>query len=465
MNGFRVYSPDGAVWNPVFGDTLSFGWPEMFDLVWSIKPFGVTGSGADTIGFGGARQDSSGLPDGFDEVVFTLSTEVSANQHGKTICIDSSFFPPSGWWMWAHGNGAGSSFPDWDGPYCFTIVVDSDSDGVPDHADNCVSVSNSEQEDLDSDGVGDSCDNCATTPNALQEDIDADGIGDSCDNCVAVENPSQEDIDADGVGDSCDNCLDVANPDQEDLDIDGVGDSCDNCVAVENPSQEDIDADGVGDSCDNCLDVANPDQSDLDGDGVGDACDTTASSLTVIEPDTLYAFYAYTIDTTAATIYVGNFTGEYSIDDVNPTSFLVNEMLAPISWTQLSSHPGFEGGVWEITVSMASFMKTYPPWWDETTQQYTVTGHFLDGTRFRAPGEFTAIGHISGDLNVDGKVNVVDLTYLVDYLFTGGPAPEILRAADVNGDCSVNVSDLTYLVNYLFEGGQAPRSDCPMVES
>jgi hypothetical protein len=57
-----------------------------------------------------------------------------------------------------------------------------------------------------------------------------------------------------------------------------------------------------------------------------------------------------------------------------------------------------------------------------------------------------------GDANVDGKVTVSDVVYLVNYLFKGGPEPWLLFS-DANGDAKVTVSDVVYLVNYLFKGG------------
>ncbi len=68
--------------------------------------------------------------------------------------------------------------------------------------------------------------------------------------------------------------------------------------------------------------------------------------------------------------------------------------------------------------------------------------------------------------NVDGdhgdQVNVADLTYLVDYLFRGGPPPPCTEEGNVNGDPGeqINVADLTYLVDYLFRGGPPPPA-CP----
>ena len=70
---------------------------------------------------------------------------------------------------------------------------------------------------------------------------------------------------------------------------------------------------------------------------------------------------------------------------------------------------------------------------------------------------------IRGDADYSGgSPNVADLTYLVNYLFFGGPTPPCFEEADVNCDGSINVADLTYLVDYLFMGGAQPMlCDCP----
>jgi len=53
---------------------------------------------------------------------------------------------------------------------------------------------------------------------------------------------------------------------------------------------------------------------------------------------------------------------------------------------------------------------------------------------------------ITGDVNGDGSVDVLDLTYLVNVIL-GDSAPT--ACSDVNGDGSIDVLDLTYLVNII----------------
>ncbi|HPC11156.1 MAG TPA: hypothetical protein PK112_03535, partial [candidate division Zixibacteria bacterium] len=69
--------------------------------------------------------------------------------------------------------------------------------------------------------------------------------------------------------------------------------------------------------------------------------------------------------------------------------------------------------------------------------------------------------YICGDVDDNGAgPNVADLTYLVTFLFRGGPEPPVLPAANLNGSTgpgnNIEVSDLTLLIAYLFRGGPAP---------
>ncbi len=66
--------------------------------------------------------------------------------------------------------------------------------------------------------------------------------------------------------------------------------------------------------------------------------------------------------------------------------------------------------------------------------------------------------YLCGDADGGGGINVADVTYLVDYLFFGGPEPVPYLAGDCDANGAINIADLTYLVTYLFGGGPAPCS-------
>jgi parallel beta-helix repeat protein len=66
--------------------------------------------------------------------------------------------------------------------------------------------------------------------------------------------------------------------------------------------------------------------------------------------------------------------------------------------------------------------------------------------------------------NVDGdpgyNINILDINYLIAYIFQGGPEPVPPCAADANGDGSVNIVDASYLINYVYQGGPPPVQNC-----
>ena len=70
--------------------------------------------------------------------------------------------------------------------------------------------------------------------------------------------------------------------------------------------------------------------------------------------------------------------------------------------------------------------------------------------------------NLRGNVNGDpaDAVNVVDVTFLVKNLFTGGASPPCKEEADVVANNSVNIVDVTFLVRYLFAGGASPPP-CP----
>ncbi|MBU8935037.1 MAG: T9SS type A sorting domain-containing protein [candidate division Zixibacteria bacterium] len=136
-NGFRIYSPTGATWQTPTYDTAG-GLDNYFDLVLLLQGFSVDGSGADTIALGGASMMSPNLPNGYDDVILRINTQMAPSSDGDTICIDSSFYPPGGSWRWA--TTTGSVEPGWDGPHCYKVVPSASISGIKFHDENGNSV-------------------------------------------------------------------------------------------------------------------------------------------------------------------------------------------------------------------------------------------------------------------------------------------------------------------------------------
>ncbi len=77
------------------------------------------------------------------------------------------------------------------------------------------------------------------------------------------------------------------------------------------------------------------------------------------------------------------------------------------------------------------------------------------------PGHITInnIPFVCGDASGSSTVNALDITFMINYLYKHGPAPNPLISADVNGTGTVNALDVTYLINFLYKHGAALK--CP----
>ena len=84
-------------------------------------------------------------------------------------------------------------------------------------------------------------------------------------------------------------------------------------------------------------------------------------------------------------------------------------------------------------------------------------------TGARAYFDILSCCNIRGDANGDGAplIDIADLVYLVDYMFTGGPEPSCWAEGDIDGSAvePIDIADLVYLAYHLFHGGNPPC--CP----
>jgi hypothetical protein len=114
-NGFVITSPDGCSWDiPVIDTAGGIG-----DYLSNVNIGGnADGISPDTVWIGAAfMMGDPGVPNGYDDVILRITTMVDSSDSGKTIVIDSTFFPPAGSWKWA--TTGGEVIPNWYGPYSY----------------------------------------------------------------------------------------------------------------------------------------------------------------------------------------------------------------------------------------------------------------------------------------------------------------------------------------------------------
>jgi len=98
---------------------------------------------------------------------------------------------------------------------------------------------------------------------------------------------------------------------------------------------------------------------------------------------------------------------------------------------------------------------TFPPW--DSVVIVAGTKLVLDTAKvYLYNGTLVVLpGFKCGDLNGDNNVgNILDLTFMVNRIFRGGPPSDPLAASDVNCDgIGGNILDLTKIVDRIFRGG------------
>jgi hypothetical protein len=68
---------------------------------------------------------------------------------------------------------------------------------------------------------------------------------------------------------------------------------------------------------------------------------------------------------------------------------------------------------------------------------------------------------LRADANQDGKVDISDAIFTLDWLFLGGPGPACRAAASSNGDGAIDIADAIYLLGHLFLGDPSPPAPFP----
>jgi len=174
-------------------------------------------------------------------------------------------------------------------------------------------------------------------------------------------------------------------------------------------------------------------------------------------PDPFHTYWLNAFNPLSASVVFGySAAGDPGVP-IDWSSVAFAGLPAPDSTKILASYPGFTGEVLQYFFNPHDLLTSLGTVWDMTSYPVSVTGSYNSEGSFTTSGDIPVQGHRSGDVNLDGDVNVGDVTALVGILFRGEPLPDPPEIADVDGLCGFNISDLTYLVANMFAGGDEPK--------
>ncbi len=126
------------------------------------------------------------------------------------------------------------------------------------------------------------------------------------------------------------------------------------------------------------------------------------------------------------------------------------------TFNSYSSHPFYDGrpvGIAYDTYHGKRILLGFPLYWlTQESAQALITRVMQYFAEESIP--------LYGDVNNDFAVNILDITYLISYLYQDGPPPPDMNYGDPNGDCNINLLDITFLIGYLYKGGSEPVEGC-----
>ncbi len=165
-------------------------------------------------------------------------------------------------------------------------------------------------------------------------------------------------------------------------------------------------------------------------------------------------------DTQGCTIGIENSTGTDGLMVAFNAAYLHNQLaitfgLPVPSWLHVHSHsgvvqPGSNANLWLYFDALDMVDSTCGGGIDFTTNDPLHPTLDLPIT-LKVGAVF-----VSGDANADQAVSIADVVYIINYIFTGGPAPDPLEAADADCSGAVSIADAVYIIEYIFSSGPAP---------
>lgn len=70
---------------------------------------------------------------------------------------------------------------------------------------------------------------------------------------------------------------------------------------------------------------------------------------------------------------------------------------------------------------------------------------------------------LPGDADLNDTINILDIVFLIEYIYKDGTPPGMPELADPNNDCKINILDVVYLLGYKYKNGPDPIMGCATI--
>jgi hypothetical protein len=58
-----------------------------------------------------------------------------------------------------------------------------------------------------------------------------------------------------------------------------------------------------------------------------------------------------------------------------------------------------------------------------------------------------------GDCAMDEAINILDIVFIINFIYKDGTTPSPLSIADVDGITGVNILDIIHMINFVYKNG------------
>ena len=156
-------------------------------------------------------------------------------------------------------------------------------------------------------------------------------------------------------------------------------------------------------------------------------------------------------------IGISRLSGGYVIGDIDQATVRVNDNVVPDSCIVVPATDSTDEML-SVVLKAENLISCYNILSDTMVLNCKIEWEYNDFAAEEANGRFKMIVHLPGDVGNDGRMNLMDIIYLINYIYKEGPFPVPHQmVGDIDCSGGIDILDIMYLINYLYKGGPAPN--------